>query len=148
MLSENFLLVGAMLLFAAVFAGKAAYRLGAPALLLFLGVGILFGYNDFIEFDSAEFAQFIGMIAMCIILFSGGMDTKFSEIKPVLAPGIVMATLGVMLTTIVVGLFIYLVAPHMGIELTLSISLLIAATMSSTDSASVFSILRSKKQGL
>lgn len=148
MLSENFLLVGAMLLFAAVFAGKAAYRLGAPALLLFLGVGILFGYNDFISFDSAEFAQFIGMIAMCIILFSGGMDTKFSEIKPVLAPGIVMATLGVMLTTIVVGLFIYLVAPHMGIELTLSLSLLIAATMSSTDSASVFSILRSKKQGL
>ena len=148
MLSENFLLVGAMLLFAAVFAGKAAYRLGAPALLLFLGVGILFGYNDFISFDSAEFAQFVGMIAMCIILFSGGMDTKFSEIKPVLGPGIVMATLGVMLTAFIVGGFIYLLAPHLGIELTLSLSLLIAATMSSTDSASVFSILRSKKQGL
>ena len=137
-----------MLLFAAVFAGKAAYRLGAPALLLFLGVGIVFGYNDFISFDSAEFAQFVGMIAMCIILFSGGMDTKFSEIKPVLAPGIVMATLGVMLTALFVGTFIYLVAPHLGIDLTLSLSLLIAATMSSTDSASVFSILRSKKQGL
>jgi cell volume regulation protein A len=137
-----------MLLFAAVFAGKAAYRLGAPALLLFLGVGILFGYNDFISFDSAEFAQFVGMIAMCIILFSGGMDTKFSEIKPVLGPGIVMATLGVMLTAFIVGGFIYLFAPHLGIELTLSLSLLIAATMSSTDSASVFSILRSKKQGL
>lgn len=137
-----------MLLFAAVFAGKAAYRLGAPALLLFLGVGILFGYNDFIHFDSAEFAQFIGMIAMCIILFSGGMDTKFSEIKPVLAPGIVMATLGVMLTALIVGAFIYLIAPHLGVDLTLSLSLLIAATMSSTDSASVFSILRSKKQGL
>ena len=137
-----------MLLFAAVFAGKAAYRLGAPALLLFLGVGIVFGYNDFISFDSAEFAQFVGMIAMCIILFSGGMDTKFSEIKPVLGPGIVMATLGVMLTALFVGTFIYLVAPHLGIDLTLSLSLLIAATMSSTDSASVFSILRSKKQGL
>ena len=148
MLSENFLLVGAMLLFAAVFAGKAAYRLGAPALLLFLGVGMLFGYNDFISFDSAEFAQFVGMIAMCIILFSGGMDTKFSEIKPVLAPGIMMATMGVMLTALCVGGFIYLLAPQLGIELTLSLSLLIAATMSSTDSASVFSILRSKKQGL
>ena len=148
MLSENFLLVGAMLLFAAVFAGKAAYRLGAPALLLFLGVGILFGYNDFISFDSAEFAQFVGMIAMCITLFSGGMDTKFSEIKPVLAPGIVMATLGVMLTALIVGAFIYLIAPQLGVDLTLSLSLLIAATMSSTDSASVFSILRSKKQGL
>ena len=148
MLSENILLVGAMLLFAAVFAGKAAYRLGAPALLLFLGVGILFGYNDFISFDSAEFAQFVGMIAMCITLFSGGMDTKFSEIKPVLAPGIVMATLGVMLTALIVGAFIYLIAPQLGVDLTLSLSLLIAATMSSTDSASVFSILRSKKQGL
>ena len=136
------------MLFAAVFAGKAAYRLGAPALLLFLGVGMLFGYNDFISFDSAEFAQFVGMIAMCIILFSGGMDTKFSEIKPVLAPGIMMATMGVMLTALCVGGFIYLLAPQLGIELTLSLSLLIAATMSSTDSASVFSILRSKKQGL
>ena len=148
MLSENILLVGAMLLFAAVFAGKAAYRLGAPALLLFLGVGMLFGYNDFIMFDSAGVAQFVGMIAMCIILFTGGMDTKFSEIKPVLAPGIVMATMGVMLTALCVGGFIYLLAPQLGIELTLSLSLLMAATMSSTDSASVFSILRSKKQGL
>lgn len=145
---ENFLLVGAMLLFVAVLAGKAAYRLGAPALLLFLGVGMLFGYNDFVAFDSAMFAQFIGMIAMCIILFTGGMDTQFSEIKPVMAPGIAMATVGVMLTAALVGCFIYFVAPHLGVELSLSVALLIAATMSSTDSASVFSILRSKKQGL
>lgn len=92
MLNENFLLVGALLLFVAVLAGKAAYRLGAPALLLFLGVGMLFGYNDFIQFNSAEFAEFIGMIALCIILYSGGMDTQFSEIRPVMAPGVVMAT--------------------------------------------------------
>ena len=149
MLSENILLVGAMLLFAAVFAGKAAYRLGAPALLLFLGVGMLFGYLDIVEFDSAEFAEFIGMVAMCIILFSGGMDTKFSEIKPIMASGITMATAGVMLTAGIVGGFIYLIAPYLGVHgITLSMALLIAATMSSTDSASVFSILRSKKQGL
>ena len=148
MLSENILLVGAMLLFAAVFAGKAAHRLGAPALLLFLGVGMLFGYFDIVNFNSADFAQFIGMVAMCIILFSGGMDTKFSEIKPVMAPGVVMATLGVMVTAGIVGGFIYLIAPHLGIDLTIGMSLLIAATMSSTDSASVFSILRSKRQGL
>ena len=149
MLSENILLVGAMLLFAAVFAGKAAYKLGAPALLLFLGVGMLFGYFDIVEFDSAEFAEFIGMVAMCIILFSGGMDTKFSEIKPIMAPGVTMATAGVMLTAGIVGGFIYLIAPYLGVHgITLSMALLIAATMSSTDSASVFSILRSKKQGL
>ena len=148
MLTENFLFIGALLLFAAVFAGKAAYKLGAPTLLLFLGVGMLFGYFEVVEFKSAEFAQFIGMVAMCIILFSGGMDTKFAEIKPVMAPGVIMATLGVMLTSGIVGTFIYFVAPHFGIELSFSMALLIAATMSSTDSASVFSILRSKKQGL
>lgn len=148
MLNENFLLVGALLLFVAVLAGKAAYRLGAPALLLFLGVGMLFGYNDFILFNSAEFAEFIGMIALCIILFSGGMDTKFTEIRPVMAPGVVMATLGVILTALIVGGFIYLTAPLLGLELSLPFALLLAATMSSTDSASVFSILRTKKQGL
>ena len=149
MLTDNFLVVVALLLFIAVLAGKAAYRLGAPALLLFLGVGILFGYNDFINFNSSEFAEFVGMIALCIILYSGGMDTNFKEIRPVMAPGVVMATLGVILTALVVGGFIYLVAPLFGLEnLTLPFALLLAATVSSTDSASVFSILRTKKQGL
>ena len=149
MLTDNFLVVVALLLFIAVLAGKAAYRLGAPALLLFLGVGILFGYNDFINFNSSEFAEFVGMIALCIILYSGGMDTNFKEIRPVMAPGVVMATLGVILTALIVGGFIYLVAPHFGLEnITLPFALLLAATVSSTDSASVFSILRTKKQGL
>ena len=150
MLNQNFLFVGALLLFVAVLAGKAAYRLGAPALLLFLGVGVLFGYNDFVSFHSVDFAEFVGMIALCIILFSGGMDTIFSDIRPVLVPGVVMATLGVALTAVIVGTFIYFMAPVVGIsqELSFPISLLLAATMSSTDSASVFSILRTKKQGL
>lgn len=148
MLNENFLLVGALLLFIAVLAGKVAYRLGAPALLLFLGVGMLFGYNDFIPFHSYEFTQFIGMIALCIILFSGGMDTKFAEIRPVMTSGVVLATMGVVTTAFIVGGFVYLVAPMLGIEMSFLAALLLAATMSSTDSASVFSILRSKKQGL
>ncbi len=145
--SENFLLVGAVLLIIAVLAGKAAYRLGAPALLLFLGVGMLFGYN-FISFDSADLTQFIGMIALCIILFSGGMDTKFTEIRPVIAPGVVLATAGVMMTAFIVGGFVYLVSPLLGLAIPFPLALLLAATMSSTDSASVFSILRTKKQGL
>ena len=150
MLNENFLFVGALLLFVAVLAGKAAYRLGAPALLLFLGVGVLFGYNDFVSFHSVDFAEFVGMVALCIILFSGGMDTIFSDIRPVMVPGVVMATLGVALTATIVGAFIYFVAPLVGIskELSFPLALLLAATMSSTDSASVFSILRTKKQGL
>ena len=145
--SENFLLIVAILLFIAVLAGKVAYRLGAPALLLFLGVCLFFGYK-LILFDSPELTQFIGMLALCIILFSGGMDTKFSEIRPVLAPGIVLATAGVLLTAFIVGGFVFLLAPYLGYEFTFPLALLLAATMSSTDSASVFSILRTKKQGL
>lgn len=150
MLNENFLLIGALLLFVAVLAGKAAYRLGAPALLLFLGVGVLFGYNDFVSFHSADFAEFVGMVALCIILFGGGMDTSFADIRPVMIPGVIMATLGVALTATIVGLFIYFIAPMIGVaqEISLPFALLMAATMSSTDSASVFSILRTKKQGL
>lgn len=144
---EYYLLVGAVLLIIAVLAGKVAYRFGAPALLLFLGVGILFGY-DLITFDSPEAAQVVGMIALCIILFSGGMDTKFSEIRPVIAPGVVLATAGVMMTAFIVGGFVWLVSPHVGYAVSFPLALLLAATMSSTDSASVFSILRTKKQGL
>ena len=144
---ENVVLVGALLLFVAVMAGKVAYRFGAPALLLFLGVGMLFGLN-FISFRSVEMTQFVGMIALCIILFTGGMDTKFSEIKPIIGPGVVLATVGVVMTAFVLAGFVWLVAPWLGVEMPFALALLLASTMSSTDSASVFSILRSKKQGL
>ena len=144
---ENVVLVGALLLFVAVMAGKVAYRFGAPALLLFLGVGMLFGLN-FISYRSVEMTQFVGMIALCIILFTGGMDTKFSEIKPIIGPGVVLATVGVVMTAFVLAGFVWPVAPWLGIEIPFALALLLASTMSSTDSASVFSILRSKKQGL
>ncbi|WP_295940231.1 potassium/proton antiporter [uncultured Alistipes sp.] len=144
---ENVVLVGALLLFVAVMAGKVAYRFGAPALLLFLGVGMLFGWH-FISFRSVEMTQFVGMIALCIILFSGGMDTKFSEIKPIIGPGVVLATVGVAMTAFVLAAFLWVAAPWVGVEMSFLFALLLASTMSSTDSASVFSILRSKKQGL
>ena len=87
---------------------------------------------------------------MSIILFSGGMDTKFQDIKPVLKPGIVLSTVGVLLTTVLTGVFIYFLSglTHTNIELTMMASLLLAATMSSTDSASVFSLLRSQRMNL
>ena len=145
--AEHFLLIGAILLFVAVMAGKVAYRFNAPALLLFLAVGLFFGY-DILSFNSPELTQFIGMISLCIILFSGGMDTKFSEIRPVLAEGITLATAGVLTTALLLGGFIYLVAPWLGFEFSFPLSLLLASTISSTDSASVFSILRTRRQGL
>lgn len=145
--AEHFLLIGAILLFVAVMAGKVAYRFNAPALLLFLAVGLFFGY-DILSFNSPELTQFIGMISLCIILFSGGMDTKLSEIRPVLAEGITLATAGVLTTALLLGVFIYLIAPWLGFEFSFPLALLLASTISSTDSASVFSILRTRRQGL
>lgn len=86
------------------------------------------------------------MMALSIILFSGGMDTKYSEIKPIAGPGIMLATIGVLLTALLTGTFIYYISGVLtGIpSLSFTESLLLAAVMSSTDSASVFSILRSK----
>jgi cell volume regulation protein A len=145
--TDNFLLIGALLLLISVFAGKVAYRFGAPALLLFLGVGMLFGVQ-MIAFDSAVVAQFVGMTALCIILFSGGMDTRLRSIRPVATPGVALATVGVALTAGIVGGFVYLLSEVWGLHLSLLTTLLLAATMSSTDSASVFSILRSRRKGL
>lgn len=149
--SENFLLIGSILVFISIVVGKTGYRFGVPALLLFLLVGMFFGSDGLgIQFYNAKTAQFIGMVALSIILFSGGMDTKFTEIRPILSPGIVLSTVGVLLTALFTGLFIWYLSGlgWTNIHFPLIVSLLLAATMSSTDSASVFAILRSQKMNL
>lgn len=149
--SEGIIFIGAVILFISVLAGKAGFRMGLPTLLLFLGIGMLFGSDGLgIQFSNPDITQFVGMLALCIILFSGGMDTKISEIKPIYKPGLILATLGVLLTTIITGLFIYYISYFLDSHITISLpqSLLLAAVMSSTDSASVFSILRSKNINL
>ena len=148
--AENILLVGSILLFVSIIVGKTGYRFGVPALLLFLVVGMLFGSDGLgLQFHNAKEAQFIGMVALSIILFSGGMDTKFTEIKPILSLGIVLSTFGVLLTALFTGLFIWwLLGMSWTNILPLITSLLLASTMSSTDSASVFAILRSQKMNL
>ena len=104
--AENILLIGSILLFISIIVGKTGYRFGVPALLLFLVVGMIFGSDGFgLQFHNAKEAQFIGMVALSVILFSGGMDTKFSEIKPILVPGIVLSTFGVLLTAVFTGFF-------------------------------------------
>lgn len=145
--AEEVLLIASIILIFSIFAGKAGYRFGLPALLLFLGVGMLFGSDGLgIQFSDPHIAQFIGMLALTIILFSGGMDTKIAEVKPIAPQGIILATLGVLTTTFITGGFIYWISTFVShyITLTFPESLLLAAVMSSTDSASVFSILRSK----
>ncbi len=148
---ENILITGALLLIAGVLIGKTSYRTGLPLLLVFLIVGMGFGTDGLgIQFGNMHAAQFIGMIALCVILFSGGMSTRLSAIKPVLAPGLVLSTLGVLLTALLTGLFIFWLSamPWTNIHFALIPSLLLAATMSSTDSASVFGILGTHKIGL
>ncbi len=144
---ELILLVISILFFLSILAGKAGYKFGVPALLLFLGVGMVFGSDGVgIQFENIQVAQIIGSVALCIILFSGGMDTKITEIKPIAAQGVILATIGVFLTAIFTGISVWYVLgmtmPSAGVGL--ATSLLLASTMSSTDSASVFSILRSK----
>ena len=149
--AENILLIGSILLFVSIVVVKTGYRFGVPALLLFLLVGMLFGSDGLgLQFHNAKIAQFIGMVALSVILFSGGMDTKFKEIRPILSPGIVLSTVGVFLTALFTGLFIWYLSgmSWTNIHFPLITSLLLASTMSSTDSASVFAILRSQKMNL
>lgn len=151
-LSIEVILFGvSILFFLSILAGKAGHRFGVPALLLFLSVGMLSGSDGLgIHFEDLHVAQTIGTIALCIILFSGGMDTKLEEIRPVMAQGVILATIGVLLTAAIAGVMVWwvlgLTMPAAGVGLLTS--LLLAATMSSTDSASVFSILRSRNLNL
>ncbi|MBQ8703737.1 MAG: potassium/proton antiporter [Bacteroidales bacterium] len=141
---EFVLLVLSLLFFASILAGKAGSRFGVPALLLFLGVGMIFGSDGLgIRFDNNAVAQMVGTVALSAILFSGGLDTKIADIKPVFGPGVTLATAGVLLTAVSTGVVLYFALDHR-LGMGLMLCLLLASTMSSTDSASVFSILRGK----
>lgn len=142
---ENILLVGSLLLFISVVIGKTSYKFGVPTLILFLAIGMLAGSDGIggIRFDNPKIAQLIGIVSLNFILFSGGLDTNWSSIKPVLKEGIMLSTLGVLLTAVSLGTFVYYVT-----DFTIYESLLLGSIVSSTDAAAVFSILRSKNLAL
>lgn len=139
--ADQLLLIGALLLLASIIASKTSGRLGVPTLILFLAVGMLAGSDGLglIYFDNAQFAQTIGIIALVFILFSGGLDTKWESVKPVIGQGLSLATFGVVITATIVG-----VAVPLFTDLTLMEGLLLGAVVSSTDAAAVFTILRSR----
>ena len=153
---EFVLLILSLLFFISIIADKIGYKFGVPALLLFLAVGMLFGSDgvgaffggDGIQIETGT-AQALSTLALCIILFSGGLDTKISDIKSVLGPGITLATVGVLLTCVITGVIIYYIFGWLNAVASVSIwlALLMAATLSSTDSASVFSIMRTHNIG-
>lgn len=135
------MLVTALLLLSALVASKLSYRLGVPGLLLFLALGMLAGSDGpgGIWFDDARLSQSVGVIALAYILFSGGLETDQRAIRPVLWQGLSLSTLGVALTTVLIGTFAHFVLRTTWLE-----GLLLGAIVGSTDAAAVFSILRSK----
>ena len=142
---ENILLIGSILLFISIIAGKTSYKFGVPTLILFLAIGMLAGSDGIggIHFDNPKIAQLIGVISLNFILFSGGLDTDWKAIKPVLKEGLVLSTLGVLLTAITLGTFVWFIT-----DFTIYESMLLGSIVSSTDAAAVFSILRSKNLSL
>ncbi len=145
LLSENLLLLCSVLIFAAVLVTKVGARYGVPSLLLFLLLGMLAGADGLgVRFEDYEAAESIGHFAMTIILFTAGLETSLEETRPVLRQGALLSSIGVLLTVLFSGLFIWLVFPTtMGASP--AVCFLLAAVMGSTDSASVFSVLRGKK---
>lgn len=141
----NILLIGSLLLLLSIIAGKTTSKLGVPTLIFFLIVGILAGSEGIggIHFDNADMAQLVGIVALNFILFSGGLDTNWKVIRPVLWRGMMLSTVGVLLTAFSVGIFVHLV-----FDFTLAEGLLLGAIVSATDAAAVFSILRNKGIGL
>ena len=128
-------------LFLSILANKISEKYGIPALLLFLFVGMLAGSEGpgGIFFDSPELAQAMGVTALTLILFSGGLDTQWSDVRPVALSGLVLSTLGVVITAAMVGLAAHYLAGFSFLE-----GMLLGAIMSSTDAAAVFSVLRAQ----
>ncbi len=143
--ADNIILVGSLLLLVSIIAGKTTSKLGVPTLIFFLVVGMLAGSEGIggINFVDTGLAQFIGIVALNFILFSGGLDTNWRVIKPVLWKGVMLSTTGVLLTAFSVGIFVHLV-----FDFSLAEGVLLGSIVSATDAAAVFSILRNKGIGL
>lgn len=142
---EFILIIAAGLVLVSVLASKISDRFGVPTLLLFLIIGMLAGADGFggIYFDDPALTQFIGIVALNLILFAGGLDTRWKDVRPVLKYGAALSTLGVLLTAVMVGI----TAQYL-LGFTPTQGLLLGAIVSSTDAAAVFSILRAKSLGL
>ena len=138
---EGILIVGSFLLFISILSSKISTKLGIPTLLLFLTIGMLAGSDGlgWVHFEDPYKAQVLGAITLTFILFSGGLDTAFEDIRPIIWNGVLLSTLGVLITASTLGYFIYLITDFSLLE-----GLLVGSIVSSTDATAVFSILRSR----
>jgi potassium/hydrogen antiporter len=144
-MTTYYLLIAALLLLLGIFSSKLSEKFGIPALILFLGIGMLAGSDGpgGIYFNNAGMAKLFGTIALIYILFSGAIETDWVSVRPVLARGILLSSVGVFITAIAVGLFARLI-----LHFSITEGLLLGAIVSSTDAAAVFTVLRSRNIGL
>ncbi|HET9920732.1 MAG TPA: potassium/proton antiporter [Ktedonobacteraceae bacterium] len=135
---DGWLLVSSLLLFLSILGWIISSRTGIPALILFLGIGMLAGSDGpgGIYFDNAEVAQSVGVAALAFILFAGGLETKWHVVRPALGGALSLSTVGVLLTAVIVAVFALVVLHVSFIE-----GLLLGAIISATDAAAVFSVL-------
>lgn len=132
------LLAGGLVLLASIIGTRVASRVGLPSLLLFLAVGMAIGDGGLgLIFDNYELARDLGITALGIILVEGGLTTRFADVRSVLAPAGVLATAGVLISTVVTA-----TGAHLLLGLPWQLALLLGAIISSTDAAAVFSVLR------
>jgi cell volume regulation protein A len=132
------LLAGGLVLLASIVATRAASRVGLPSLLLFLGVGVIVGEDGLgLQFDNYLLAEHLGTVALAVILVEGGLTTRFSDIRNVLAPAALLATVGV-----AVSMAVTAAGAHLLLGIDWQLALLLGAVVSITDAAAVFSVLR------
>lgn len=139
------MLIGSLILLVCVTSSKLLYRFGVPALLIFLVLGMFFGSDGpgGIYFDNFDLARQLCSFGLVFIMFYGGLGTNWKMAKPVAVPSILLSTVGVVVTAVLTGLFC-----HFVLGTTLLEGLLVGSVVGSTDAASVFSILRSRKLNL
>ena len=141
----NPFLVAGFLFFLSLVAGTLSEKIKVPALILFLGIGMLAGVDGpgGLDFSDANAANQVGTFALAFILFSGGFQTQWSDIKPIVTQGVVLSTLGVLLTAVAAAVPIAMLP-----QFTYKDAFLLGAIISSTDAAAVFSICAPKKSDL
>jgi cell volume regulation protein A len=132
------LLISGFVLLASIIGTRVATRVGFPSLLFFLLVGVVVGEDGFgLQFDDVELARNVCTAALAVILVEGGLTTRFGDIRRVLAPAAALATIGVLISTVVTA-----VGAHVLLRMDWQLALLLGAIVSSTDAAAVFSVLR------
>lgn len=139
------LTIGAVIVICCIVFNKISNKIGVPMLFAFILLGMLFGSDGIfkIEFENFEFAEQICSVALVFIIFYGGFGTKWATAKKVAAKSLVLSSAGTLLTALLTGLFC-----HYALKFSMAEGMLVGAVLSSTDAASVFNILRSKKLNL